>query len=85
MTEWINNDKQQPKEDGHYLVCLHIEAPDILGGNHTSINVLRWTDKGWRLPIHSPKWINDEIEQKVTYWQPLPEMPDEQKENPNDQ
>ena len=50
-------------------------APDELGGNRTDIVILIFfVDKGFRMPIHIPDWINEEINEEVTHWMPLPDL-----------
>lgn len=34
-------------------------------------------DKGFRMPTHIPDWINEEINEEVTHWLPMPEPPKE--------
>lgn len=79
MFRWIDSEKRQPDAAGRYLVCLKREAPEDLGGNSRRIAILRWTGEGWRLPVHFPTWINDEIRETVTHWMPLPKLPRENK------
>lgn len=75
MSDWIDADEQAPTENGRYLVCLKRLEPENLGDNSSRIIILRWTDEGWRLPWHYPEWINEELTERVTHWQTLPEMP----------
>lgn len=75
MGAWIDAGVKSPTEKGYYLVCLARTAPEDLGGDSKRIRILRWTGEGWRLPVHFPKWINDEINEVVTHWQALPQMP----------
>lgn len=72
---WINADTRSPEELGRYLVCVSRIAPEDLGGSTRRIMILRWTETGWRLPVHFPEWINDEIQESVTHWAPLPDLP----------
>lgn len=74
MFEWIEANAR-PKETGHYLVCLKRVAPKDLGGNSRRVKILRWDGEKWQLPVHFPKWINDEIQETVTHWAPLPDLP----------
>ena len=36
-----------------------------------------FVDDGFRMPTHIPDWINEEINEEVTHWMPLPEPPKE--------
>ena len=76
VQEWISVDDKLPKETGRYLAVKKRIAPDYLGGNRTDIIILRFfVDKGFRMPTHIPDWINEEINEEVTHWMPLPEPP----------
>lgn len=79
MAKWIEVKRHLPKTAGRYLVCLNRIAPQHLGGDSRRLVILRWTAEGWRLPVHFPKWLNDEITEYVTHWQPLPAFPPEVK------
>lgn len=78
MPHWTAMINQSPKTTGRYIVCVRRLAPDDLGGNKTRITILRWLGNDWRIPTHFPDWINDEIEEYVTHWMYLPELPDEE-------
>ena len=81
VQEWISVDDRLPKETERYLAVKKRIAPDYLGGNRTDIIILRFfVDKGFRMPIHIPDWINEEINEEVTHWMPLPEPPKEVEE-----
>ena len=74
--EWISVDDRLPDKTGRYLVLKNRIAPDCLGENRTDIVILRFfVDDGFRMPIHIPDWINEEIKEEVTHWMPLPEIP----------
>ena len=74
--EWISVDDRLPDKTGRYLVLKNRIAPDCLGGNRTDIVILRFfVDKGFRIPTHIPDWINEEINEEVTHWMPLPQPP----------
>lgn len=80
MSEWISVKDRLPDKTGRYLVLKNRIAPDCLGGNRTDIVILRlFVDKGFRMPTHIPDWINEEINEEVTHWMPLPEMPEMEK------
>ena len=77
MSEWISVKDRLPDKTGRYLVLKNRIAPDCLGGNRTDIVILRFfVDKGFRMPTHIPDWINEEINEEVTHWMPLPEPPE---------
>ena len=76
VQEWIQVDDRLPDKTGQYLVLKNRIAPDCLGGNRTDIVILRFfVDKGFRMPIHIPDWINEEIDEEVTRWMPIPQPP----------
>ena len=76
VQEWISVKDRSPDKTGRYLVLKNRIAPDCLGGNRTNIVILRFfVDKGFRIPTHIPDWINEEINEEVTHWMPLPEKP----------
>ena len=76
VQEWISVDDRLPDETGRYLAVKKRIAPDELGGNRTDIVILRFfVDDGFRMPTHIPDWINGEINEEVTHWMPIPELP----------
>ena len=76
VQEWISVDDRLPEETGRYLAVKKRIAPDELGGNRTDIVILRFfVDDGFRMPTHIPDWINGEINEEVTHWMPLPDLP----------
>lgn len=76
VQEWISVDDRLPDETGRYLAVKKRIAPDTLGGNRTDIVIIRFfEDSGFKIPIHIPDWINEEIKEEVTHWMPLPELP----------
>ena len=76
VQEWISVDDRLPDETGRYLAVKNRVAPDELGGNRTDIVILRFfVDKGFRMPTHIPDWINEEINEEVTHWMPMPNPP----------
>ena len=76
VQKWISVDDRLPEETGRYLAVKKRIAPDELGGNRTDIVILRFfVDDGFRMPTHIPDWINGEINEEVTHWLPLPELP----------
>ena len=76
VQEWISVEDRLPDETGRYLAVKKRIAPDELGGNRTDIVILRFfVDKGFRMPTHIPDWINEEINEEVTHWMPMPELP----------
>ena len=76
VQEWISVDDRLPDETGRYLAVKKRIAPDELGGNRTDIVILRFfVDDGFRMPIHIPDWINEKINEEVTHWMPIPELP----------
>ena len=75
VQEWIPVKDRLPKETGRYLTVKKRIAPDYLGGNRTDIVILKFfVDKGFRMPTHIPNWINEEINDEVTHWMPLPQL-----------
>ena len=73
VQEWISVKDRLPDETGRYLAVKKRIAPDELGGNRTDIVILRFfVDDGFRMPTHIPDWINEEINEEVTHWMPLP-------------
>ena len=73
VQEWISVDDRLPDETGRYLAVKKRIAPDELGGNRTDIVILRFfVDDGFRMPTHIPDWINEEINEEITHWMPLP-------------
>ena len=78
VQEWVSVKDRLPDKTGRYLVLKNRIAPDCLGGNRTDIVILRFfVDKGFRMPTHIPDWINEEINEEVTHWMPLPDTPKE--------
>ena len=78
VQEWISVDDRLPDETGRYLAVKKRIAPDELGGNRTDIVILRFfVADGFRMPTHIPDWINEEINEEVTHWMPLPDAPKE--------
>ena len=76
VQEWISVDDRLPGENGRYLAVKKRIAPDKLGGNRTDIVILRFfVDDGFRMPTHIPDWINEEINEEVTHWMPMPPLP----------
>lgn len=75
-TNWISVKDRLPDKTGRYLAVKKRIAPDELGGNRTDIVILRFSvDDGFRMPTHIPDWINEEINEEVTHWMPLPDAP----------
>lgn len=75
-TKWISVKDRLPDKTGRYLAVKKRIAPDELGGNRTDIVILRFfVDDGFRMPTHIPDWINEEINEEVTHWMPLPDAP----------
>ena len=73
VQEWISVKDRLPDKTGRYLVLKNRIAPDCFGGNRTDIVILRFfVDKGFRIPTHIPDWINEEINEEVTHWMPMP-------------
>ena len=76
VQEWISVKDRLPDATGRYLAVKKRIATDALGGNRTDIVILRFfEDSGFKMPIHIPNWINEEINEEITYWMPLPEPP----------
>ena len=76
VQDWIPVDDRVPDATGRYLAVKKRIAPDALGGNRTDIVILRFfEDSGFKMPIHIPNWINEEINDEVTHWMLLPEPP----------
>ena len=76
VQDWISVKDRLPDATGRYLAVKKRIAPDALGGNRTDIVILRFfEDSGFKMPIHIPNWINEEINEEITYWMPLPEPP----------
>lgn len=79
--EWIDVQVQSPEKPGRYLVSLRRKAPESLGGNQHKVTILRFRPDGnFQYPVHFPDWINDEIEETITHWMPLPGLPNFKKE-----
>ena len=73
VQEWISVKDRLPDKTGRYLAVKKRIAPYYLGGNKTDAVILRFfVDKGFRMPTHIPDWINEEINEEVTHWMPLP-------------
>ena len=76
VQEWISVTERLPDETGRYLAVKKRIAPDKLGGNRTDIVILRFfVDNGFKMPTHIPYWINEEINDEVTHWMPIPQPP----------
>ena len=76
VPQWISVDDRLPDETGRYLAVKKRIAPDEFGGNRTDIVILRFlVGDGFRMPTHIPDWINEEINEEVTHWMPMPEPP----------
>ena len=76
VPQWISVDDRLPDETGRYLAVKKRIAPDEFGGNRTDIVILRFlVGDGFRMPTHIPDWINEEINDEVTHWMPLPQPP----------
>ena len=74
VQEWIPVTERLPDETGRYLAVKKRIAPDKLGGNRTDIVILRFfVDNGFKMPTHIPDWINEEINDEVTHWMPIPQ------------
>ena len=77
VQEWISVNDRLPDETGRYLAVKKRIAPDEFGGSRTDIVILRFfVDDGFRMPTHIPDWINEEINEEVTHWMPLPLEPE---------
>ena len=80
VQEWISVKDRLPDETGRYLAVKNRIAPDALGGNRTDVVILRFfEDSGFKMPKHIPNWINEEINDEVTHWMPLPPAPEDVK------
>ena len=77
VLRWIPVTERLPEDDGRYLCAMDRVAPEYLGGCDREVRIMRLTGAIWRIPRHIPNWINGEIMDKVTHWQPLPEPPKE--------
>ena len=76
VQEWVSVKDRLPDENGRYLAVKKRIAPDKLGGNRTDIVILRFfVDNGFKMPTHIPDWINEEINDEVTHWMPIPQPP----------
>ena len=77
VPKWISITERLPDETGRYLAVKKRIAPDEFGGNRTDIVILRFiVGDGFRMPTHIPDWINEEINEEVTHWMPLPQPPE---------
>lgn len=75
--QWVNIRSKSPEKPGRYLVALRRNAPESLGGNQYKVTILRFRPDGnFQYPVHFPDWINDEIEETITHWMPLPDLPE---------
>ena len=73
VQEWISVTERLPEETGRYLAVKKRIASDEFGGNRTDIVILRFfVGDGFRMPTHIPDWINEEINEEITHWMPLP-------------
>lgn len=62
---WINCNKELPKEDGLYLVCR--KERKIL------IKIREY--QSWMNNDRKRFWSNGGEDKKITHWMPLPELP----------
>ena len=53
----------------HYLVTLRQKFE---GEETYRVRIMRFHEGHWLYPHHFPEWINDEMEQEVVAWMPLP-------------
>jgi len=73
QVEWINFEKQQPKNSNRFLVCVEYEygvrAVQIAAYVHTEATELQREGGFWALAENSHySW-------RVTHWMPLPSLP----------
>lgn len=54
----------------HYIVTLRQKFE---GEETYRVRIMRLNEGHWVYPRHFPEWINDEMEQEVVAWMPLPE------------
>lgn len=73
---WIPVGERLPAESGRYLVRINRMAIEELGGNCKFIKIKMFMNNEWAYGIHSPAWINGDLKDLVTHWQPLPAAPD---------
>ena len=77
--QWVDIREESPEKPGRYLVALRRKAPESLGGNQCKVTILRFRPDGnFQYPVHFPDWINDEIEETITHWMPLPDLPEKE-------
>lgn len=79
---WIPVTEHLPEENGRYLTVMHRTVDpqyrNELGNDDTEVRIIRYCKGEWKVPLHSPKWINEAITDIVTHWMPLPEPPKEE-------
>jgi len=71
---WVPVEEGLPLKDGKFLVTLHTYGNLGFPVNDYEIKILRFVKGSWRLPIHSPKWIDETLKQEVVAWMPLPHL-----------
>jgi len=67
----------RPMNSGMYLVTLRQKFE---GKETYRVRIIRLNNGHWVLPKHFPEWINEEMEQEVLAWMPLPEPYTERRE-----
>lgn len=79
---WIPVTERLPEENERYLTVMHRTVdPEYraeFGDDNTEVRITRYYKGEWKLPRHSPEWINDVITDTITHWMPLPEPPKEE-------
>ena len=77
--KWFSVTEQLPEENGRYLTVMHRTVDpqyrNELGDDDTEVRITRYYQGEWKVPLHSPEWINEAITDIVTHWMPLPEPP----------
>lgn len=83
--KWIPVTERLPKINGRYLTVMYRTVDpqyrNELGDGDTEVRITRYYQGEWKVPLHSPKWINEAITDIVTHWMPLPELPTDGEDN----
>jgi len=79
---WIPCSERMPMENGTYLVTVHEwsdDKDDFPDHDYHKVMRMRFLiPDGWKVPIHSPEWINKVMHEDVLAWKIMPEPYKEQ-------